>query len=62
MTSCPTIRDLGPGPVVVLKLSSLRPVSLWNEEEKSRERTLNDEWNLERMRMGKGMVVKIMAP
>lgn len=62
MISCPTIRDLGPGPMVVYKLSSLRPMSLWTEEEKSRERTLKDEWNLERMRLEKGMVVKIMAP
>lgn len=29
---------------------------------KSQERTLEDEWNLERMRMDRGMVIKIMAP
>lgn len=62
MTSSPTIRDLGPGPVVVYKLSLQRPMSLWTEEVKSQERTLKDEWNSERMRMERGMVIKIMDP
>ena len=62
MTSCPTVRGLGPGPVVVYELSLQRPMSLWTEEEKSQERTLEDEWNLEKMRMDRGMVIKIMAP
>ena len=62
MTSSPTIRDLGPGPVVVYKLSLQRPMSLWTEEVKSQERTLKEEWNSDRMRMERGMVIKIMDP
>lgn len=48
--------------MVVYELSLQRPMSLWTEEEKSQERTLEDEWNLEKMRMDRGMVIKIMAP
>lgn len=59
MTSCPTIRDLEPGAVV---LDRQKQISLQAEEEESQKRTLKDEWNLERMRVERGMVVRILAP
>lgn len=61
MISCPTIRDLEPG-AVVLDRQRQKQISLQAEEEESQKRTLKDEWNLERMRVERGMVVRILAP
>lgn len=37
-------------------------MSLWTELKESQERTLQDKWNFERMRMERGMVIRIMTP
>lgn len=62
MTSYPAIVDLRPGAVEVCRLYSQRQMPLRAEVEESQERTLKEEWNLERMRMKRGVVVRIMAP
>lgn len=57
MPSCPTTRDLGPGAGIGCRLSLQRQMSLWAEVKEFQERTLKDEWNLERIRMAGDMVL-----